>query len=335
MFDRPARSGTSNPSADRHPDADARAYRDAYPGPAGSDPADYPGRQPYADPAGYPGRAAHPNQTVPYDRAPYPAEPRPPALRRSAAPDQRGAPDHRQQGGGPPAGPRGRQRPPGARRPDPRGTDPRSPGPASPRGDRQGRGFPLGAGALVGVVGLACFLLGLIVLPWFTAGGQEVTLADLRTAFTVAENPPDEPQSGPTDDVLSPDGGIPTPDELTDAAEQQVRDTAAAAAADAVDSGKARYLELYTERLWMGVAVAAAAAVVFSTILAPQSFALSLLLGFRRAAGAVTVLAGIAHGAALWVVFTGQAAPTPAWGVWLGVAGLCGVLLGCIVGPKG
>jgi hypothetical protein len=48
----------------------------------------------------------------------------------------------------------------------------------------------------------------------------------------------------------------------------------------------------------------------------------------------VVILAGLAHGAALWVVFTGKGAPDPAFGVWLGVGGLACVLLGCIIGPK-
>jgi hypothetical protein len=82
------------------------------------------------------------------------------------------------------------------------------------------------------------------------------------------------------------------------------------------------------------VAGAAVLAVVFSTVLSPRSFALSLLLGFRRLSGAVTVLGGLAHAAALWVVFSGQGAPSPAWGVWLGVGGLVGVLLASIIGPK-
>ena len=104
--------------------------------------------------------------------------------------------------------------------------------------------------------------------------------------------------------------------------------------AGAIDSGKSRYLELYTDVLWLVLAGAVALAVLFSTILSPRSFALSLLLGFRRLSGAVTVLAGMAHGAALWIVFTGAGAPTPAPGVWVGVGGLAAVLLACIVGPK-
>ncbi len=284
------------------------------------------GRPRYADPAGYPGGADQPNQTVPYERAPYPAEPWPPAPRRPEAPGPDGPPGRSRPAGRPGADPQ-RRGSPGAPRPERPAR-----GHASP--PAEGRGFPFGAGALVGIAGLGCFLVGLIVLPWFSAGGQDVTLADLRTAFTIAETRPDEPQPDPADEVLSADGGLPTPDELGEAAEQEVRDAAADAAASAVDSGRARYLELYTERLWIGVAAAATAAVVFSTILAPRSFALSVLLGFRRAAGAVTVLAGIAHGAALWVVFTGQGAPSPAWGVWLGVGGLSAVLLGCVLGPK-
>jgi hypothetical protein len=184
-------------------------------------------------------------------------------------------------------------------------------------------GFPIGAGVLVGMAGLVCFLLGLVVLPWFSSGGQEVTLSDIRTAFTLPETQPEDIPGASTEEPPPDADGIPSPGEVGDAVEGEVRDAAAAAAADAVDTGKSWYLELYTETLWM-----------ISTILAPRSFALSLLLGFRRLSGFVTVLVGAAHGAALWIVFSGDGAPTPAPGVWLGVGGLAAVLLGCILGPK-
>jgi hypothetical protein len=46
------------------------------------------------------------------------------------------------------------------------------------------------------------------------------------------------------------------------------------------------------------------------------------------------LLAAAAHGAALWVVFSGSGAPSPAFGVWLGVGGLGGVFVVVILGPK-
>lgn len=226
----------------------------------------------------------------------------------------------------------------GARRPG-RRPDAASGGRGGERSSRSGgSGLPLGLGALVGIVGLGCFVAGLVFLPWFVVsdpvlGDQEVRLADIRSSFSVAETDPDDLAPGPETEATVPEG-IPTPGEVGEVAEDQVRDAAASAAASALDEGKARYLELYTGQLWIVAAGAAALAVLFSTILSPRSFALSLLLGFRRAAGAVTVLAGVAHGAALWVVFSGRGAPDPAWGVWLGVGGLAGVLLACIIGPK-
>jgi hypothetical protein len=45
-----------------------------------------------------------------------------------------------------------------------------------------------------------------------------------------------------------------------------------------------------------------------------------MVLGLRRLSGAVTVLAGMAHSAALWIVFTGEGAPGPAFGVWLALS---------------
>lgn len=305
----------------------------------------YPDQGAYPPPApsGYPPPPS--SGYAPPDRQGY----APPDQRGYAPPDQGwyDAPAHAPAAPGPRppddgSGPRRR-----GRRPD-----------AAPGGGRSdepsrsgGGGLPFGLGFLVGVVGLGCFLAGLIVLPWFvvedpTSGTeQEVRLEDIRSSFTVPETDPDDLLPGqdaeaPVPDAADPSGttlpaGIPTPGELTDAAEDQARDAAATAAASALDEGKARYLELYTGTLWLVVSGAAVLAVVFSTVLSPRSFALSLLLGFRRLSGAVTVLGGLAHGAAVWVVFSGEGAPSPAWGVWLGVGGLVGVLLASIIGPKG
>jgi hypothetical protein len=173
------------------------------------------------------------------------------------------------------------------------------------------------------------------VLPWFVGDGRDVTLADIRSAFTVAQTDPDallpDGPEAPPPDVTE---GVPSPDQVGDAVEQQAREAAAEAAASAIDSGRSRFLELYTDTLWLVLAGAVTLATVFSTVLSPRSFALSLILGFRRLSGAVTVLAGMVHGTALWVVFTGTGAPSPATGAWVGVGGLVAVLVGCIVGPK-
>lgn len=188
---------------------------------------------------------------------------------------------------------------------------------------------------MVGIAGLVCFLLGLVVLPWFRSDGQDVALSDIRTSFTIPETRPEDlPGADAEEPAAGPDGGVPSPGDVGEAVEGEVRNAAAAAAADAIDTGKARYLELYTETLWWVAAVAVTLAVVFSTILTPRSFALSLLLGFRRLSGFVTVLAAAAHGAALWVVFTGDGGPSPAFGVWLGLGGLAAVFVGCVLGPK-
>jgi hypothetical protein len=253
-------------------------------------------------------------------------------------------------GGAPPAGPDGWPPPRPADRgdaghrgaargrpsPAPRPRGPRSPGGGdADRAGGTGLRSPLGLGAVVGLSGLVAFLAALLVLPWFTAGGEGVTLADIRSAFTVAATDPGDvvPGAGEQTGSTLPEG-IPTPDEVTDAAEQQARDAAGTAAAAAIDSGRSRYLELYTDVLWLGVAGVVAAAALASTLLAPRSAALSLLLGVRRIAGAATVLAALIHGAALWVVFSGDGAPSPAFGVWLGLAGLAAVVAGCVIGPR-
>jgi hypothetical protein len=204
------------------------------------------------------------------------------------------------------------------------------------RGGGGGIGFPFGLGALVGVIGAACVVAALTVLPWFEVAGQEVLLEDMRTAFSLPETDGGD-LVGDTDTTTPPttgDGGLPTPEEVTGAIQDEVTDAAGEAAASAIDTGKARYLELYVDTLWWVIAAVAVLAVVFSTILTPRSFALGLLLGFRRISGSFVVLAAIAHGVALWIVFTGDGAPDPAQGVYIGVGGLAAVLLACIIGPK-
>lgn len=371
--DERVRSGSSvfgPPTCSQQPDAwQQGAYPPPAPDergwPAWQDPPAYRGRsdwQPgwHDQPAYPPG----PGDTAPYapgagDTAPYPPVGWPPAPGTGPPrdPDGRPGPGSRRPGGG--RGGTGRR---------PAGRDPRRE--RSPRDERSGRGgrrgdersprgagggLPLGAGALVGLAGLTCFVQGLAVLPWFVAGGQEATLADIRTAFSVAETDPDEPLAGPAaegDQQVGADQGggspqdgaggdlpvtvpsVPSPDEVTATVEDAVRDEAARVAASAIDSGKARYLELYTDTLGMVAIGAAALAVVFSTILTPRSTVASLLLGIRSLAGLVVILAGAAHGVALWVVFSGAGAPSPAVGVWLGVGGLAGVFLACLLGPK-
>ena len=174
------------------------------------------------------------------------------------------------------------------------------------------------------MLGALAFLAALLVLPWFSAEGEDRTLSDLRSAFEVpATDPNDLPGAGdPTASTLPE--GIPSPDDVADAVEEEARDTATTAMAGAIDDGKARYLELYADVLWLPIAAVVAVAAVVSTVLAPRSMALSLLLGVRRIAGAAVVMAGLAHAAALWVVFTGDGAPSPLFGVWLGIAGLVG-----------
>jgi hypothetical protein len=168
-------------------------------------------------------------------------------------------------------------------------------------------------------------VVAVVVLPWFEVGGEEVKLSDMRQAFTLAETDPESLVPGSDSETLAldPTTSIPSPDEISDAVENQVRATAAQAAADAIDSGRSRYLELYTDIIWMVVAGAVGLAAVLGS-----------LLGLRGLAGSLVLLAAAAHGAALWVVFSGSGAPSPAFGVWLGVGGLAGVFLGIILGPK-
>ena len=237
---------------------------------------------------------------------------------------QPGAPERARSGYGQPpaygerAYPGERQARPG---PEPSGRERGSRG----GGGRGGSGFPLGIGALFAFAGLAAFVVAVVVLPWFEVGGEEVKLSDMRRAFTLAETDPESllPDSGSEAPPLDPTTSIPSPDEISDAIESEVRATAAQAAADAIDSGRSRYLELYTDIIWMVVAGAVGLAAV-----------LGALLGLRGLAGSLVLLAAGAHGAALWVVFSGSGAPSPGFAVWLGVGGLAGVFVGAILGPK-
>jgi hypothetical protein len=305
VFDRS--TAPEHPQTPHYPDQHGYLPPPAYPPTAPQQP---PPADPYADPypGGYPD-PTRPQPRLPDGRRPSGGYPGQAPARRAERPrhDGYGEPDRGRRGRGGGAG----------------------------GGGGGGRGFPLGAGFLFGASGLACFLLALLVLPWFEVGDQDVKLADMREAFTLPTTDPDTLPGANADQstTTAPSGGIPTPDQAQDAVESAVRNAAADAAASAIDTGKARYLELYTKTLWLVIAIAVSLAVLFSTILSPKSTALSLLLGFRRLSGLVTVLAGAVHGAALWVVFSGDG-PTPAFGVWLGVGGLAAVLLGCILGPK-
>ncbi|HEY7072337.1 MAG TPA: hypothetical protein VH479_19570 [Acidimicrobiales bacterium] len=186
--------------------------------------------------------------------------------------------------------------------------------------------MPFGFGALFGLAGFAAFVVALLVMPWFEVGGEGVKLSDMRSAFTLAETDPDSllPDGGGTPPAtIDPSAGIPTQDQITDAIEGQAKEAAAQAAADAIDSGRSRYLEMYTSWIWIALIGAVGLATVLGT-----------LLGMRGLASSLLVPAAIAHGAALWVVFSGSGAPSPGVGVWVGVGGLLGVLFGIIVGPK-
>lgn len=324
VFDRPTRPSEPQPAPPtrHHAPAERTAQfpvGNGWPGPA--TPTQPPGPGP-----GYPGHP--PDPRYPPHQQPGP-DPRYPPTRPRRPPERSTPPGGHERR--PPAdagGRRGRARSSG----DADGARSR---------DRRGVGFPFGLGALVGLLGLAGFLGSLLVLPWFETAGEEVTLADIREAFTIPPTDPDsllpdpggEGGAGAEQPPTTAEGQLPVPGDVAEAVEAAARDAAAQAAADVIDTGKARYLELYSERLWVAAAVGVSLAVLFSTILAPRSFALSLILGFRRLSGFVTILAGVAHGAALWVVFSGSG-PQPATGVWIGVAGLALVLFGCILGPK-
>jgi hypothetical protein len=331
----PPYPGESYPPGGLPPDPETAAYPGAPPyqgssahpdhSPYGPQPA-HPDRSPYGPQPAHPDHSPYGPPPAPGGQPPYGSQPTQPG--QPPYPDRPGYPGQVHVPAPPPQPPTDPGTPPGfGDRPPPQ-TDRRPPPRRRRREDgptpKPGIGFPFSAGTVVSIAGLVCFLLGLVVLPWFTSSGEEVTLSDIRTSFTIPETRPEDLPGANTEEQPDPGSdGVPSPGEVGDAVEGEVRDAAAAAAADAIDAGKSRYLELYTETLWIVIAVAVASAV-----------ALALLLGFRRLSGFVTVLAGAVHGAALWIVFTGDSAPTPGFGVWLGVGGLAAVLVGGILGPK-
>jgi hypothetical protein len=295
--------GSPRPAPDSYPSTQPDPHAQSYPPP---EPTVRQAPTPGAEPgAGGPAGHVHvpPPARSPYDDAPA-TRPYPPQYQQPQYPQP-------QQPQGPPRRPAG----PGPG-PEPRSHD-------LDRRSRSGGGLPFGLGTVLAVLGLAGVLAALLVLPWFTVAGQDVGLSDLRDAFTVAETRPESlPGANPEDPSVG-EGGIPSADEVSEAVEDEVRDAATEAAAGAIDEGKARYLELYVEKLWVAVAGGVALAVVLAT-----------LLGLGKTGAFLTFLAAGAHGAALWIVFTGDSADNPAFGVWLGIAGLAAVFLGCILGPK-
>jgi hypothetical protein len=163
------------------------------------------------------------------------------------------------------------------------------------------------------------------VLPWFEVAGEEVELADIRQAFTLPETDPDDVLASSSSPPSTLPEGVPSPEDVTgavtDAVEDRVREEAAQAAAGAIDSTKARYLELYADTLWLVAAGGVAVAVLASA-----------LLGLRRLAALAVVLATAVHGVALWVVFTGSGAPDPLLTVWLGLLGAALAFAGTLAG---
>ena len=227
-----------------------------------------------------------------------PAPARPARLRRPVADGRRTPALPGTAGGatgpvGPAAGPapaqyRGDRRAGGPESPPPPGV------PAEP-GGREGGGFPLGLGALLDVAGPG-------LLPgrrWWSSRGSRWRARASRWRTSARRSPSRRSIRrtwGSTPGPHHAARGIPTPDEISEVVEAEVRDQAAQAAAGAVDSGKARYLKLYTRTLWLPVAGGVALAVLFSTVLAPKSVAMSLLLGTPAAVRPGGDPGGAAHG---------------------------------------
>jgi hypothetical protein len=172
-----------------------------------------------------------------------------------------------------------------------------------------------GLGLVVGLAGLLLAILSLTALPWISEGSDDATLSDIRGQFE----------------------GIDPPSEVA-------------------------YVVAYARWVWIVLLVVAAISVLISTALVPSSkgariaiscvvfaffgilaIAIGVLVnlwdergvvGPRINAAFLTTCAIAAHVGAHIDLFTGEGAPDPAFGVWVGHIGLIAVLIGCMIGTR-
>jgi hypothetical protein len=172
-----------------------------------------------------------------------------------------------------------------------------------------------GPGLAVGAAGLVLMLLSFIALPWVSQNGESVSLMDIRNQFE----------------------GIDPPSEVA-------------------------YGVTYARWVWIVVLALAAVAVLTSAAFVPSSKAARIVIGSvvfaafgllgigisflangldergvvgpRVGAGFLTLAAIALHVGAYVDLFTGDAAPDAALGVWAGFVGLVLVFTGCMMGTR-
>jgi hypothetical protein len=209
-----------------------------------------------------------------------------------------------------------------------------------------------GRGLVVGLCGLAALLLSLFALPWVTEGGDDITFKDIRDSF----HPDDRSATVPGGGLDS--GGVPPTTYLVPESDPLPQTVPVPETVYVPPSSDQRLetLQEYTDWTWALVVYFAAAAVVFSTWIVPTGRGLRTLTGFltvpclgmivnlvdkdgSNAPRVVSVLAALyaslVHGQALWYLFWDvENSPSPAVGVWLGVAGLIAVIVACVMGTR-
>jgi hypothetical protein len=238
-------------------------------------------------------------------------------------------------------------------------------GPADP-GAVPGATDPAGTAASTGPAGTAT------TVPGTVPGAPTAPPAGTATTTTVGGmGLVGKPRQAPGDPTATsvPTGGTgipattaptvtassPAPTVVPGAATATTLPAAAPAASGAMGTLGGDYIEAFTEWGWIAVLALTGVAVLFSTLIVPRSFGGRLLTGFLMAAvigllvnaadregisaprvtGAlVTILAGAGLAGALWQLFGEDAAPSPAWGVWVGVGGATAALLGCLLGTR-
>jgi hypothetical protein len=213
-----------------------------------------------------------------------------------------------------------------------------------------------GAGLVIGLIGALAVVLSLTTLPWVAEGGNEATFSDIRDFYEHSDDLGPAPvDPGTVDPGTVPPAGQLPPDGSQIPAPPVSPEMAPTAAIQQAPSAENTYLEAYTSFGWIGVISGVCLAVLFATLLVPSSKAWRMVTGFLtasilglilnaadsdgtvgpRVSGAIAALvASVGHGVAIYSLFSEEFAPDPAVGVWVGVAGLAAVVVGCIMGTR-
>jgi hypothetical protein len=218
------------------------------------------------------------------------------------------------------------------------------------------------------LVGLGLALASLTVLPWVHAFEQSISLPDIRHAFEQADSPtsgigtPSTPATTLPITTLPPittappgQGGTPPLNTVVPPIGDLSDQPSASLPASDSSSSRDDFIETYARWLWIVSLGLAALALLLSTALVPSDISGRMATGFlmggivglmingldkkgtwgpRLAAALACLIAGGLHVAAMVNLFTGDGAPDPAAGPWIGLLGFAIVLTGCVIGTR-